>query len=118
MARGGYRPGSGPKKGTKYKKRCDKSKPKRPSIPADIQAEAAAANMAPLDYMLKIMRDPKSDDARRDRMASWAAPYCHARKGEGAGKKQDKDDRAKAAGKGKFGAGAPPQLKGIMGGKR
>jgi len=110
MARGGYRPGSGPKKGTKYKKKGDKSeKPKRKKgIPDDIQAEAATANMTPLDYMLKVMRDLTADIARRDRMASYAAPYCHPRKGEGAGKKQDKDDRAKKAGAGKFGAGAPP----------
>ena len=109
--RGGYRPGSGPKKGTKYKKRgdnVDKPERKKKSISADIQDEAAAANMTPLDYMLMVMRDKGADAARRDRMASYAAPYCHPRQGEGSGKKQDKDDRAKKAGAGKFGAGAPP----------
>ena len=111
MARGGYRPNSGPKKGTKYKKKGDKAeKPKRKKgIPADIQAEARAENLDPLTYMLKVMNDDtETDNARRDRMAVSAAPYMHARKGEGAGKKQDKDDRAKKAGAGKFGAGAPP----------
>ena len=112
MARGGYRPNSGPKKGAKYKKRGDKAvKPKRKKgIPADIKADAKAADLDPLTYMLKVMNDTEADIARRDRMASVAAPYCHPRKGEGAGKKQDKDDRARAAGKGKFGAGAPPRL--------
>ena len=62
----------------------------------------------PLTYMLKIMNDPNEDKEARARMAIAAAPYCHPRKGEGAGKKQDKDDRAKKAGAGKFGAGAPP----------
>src|SRR5262245_427836 len=36
----------------------------------------------PLDYMLKVMRDPKADKARRDRMAIAAAPYCHERVGD------------------------------------
>jgi hypothetical protein len=33
----------------------------------------------PLEYMLRIMRDPTVDDARRDKMASLAAPFCHPR---------------------------------------
>ena len=112
MARGGYRPNSGPKKGTKYKKRgeSDVKKPKRPknSIPEDIISDAKAANLEPLAYMLKVMNDEDADSARRDRMAGLAAPYCHPRKGEGQGKKDEKADRAKAAGDGKFRPSAPP----------
>jgi hypothetical protein len=63
--RGGARPGSGPKKGTKYKPRASKGKgkpavepkTKKPEVPQDIQDEAALQNMTPLDYMLKVMRD-------------------------------------------------------------
>lgn len=33
----------------------------------------------PLDYMLKVMRDPKADHRRRDAMAMAAAPYLHPR---------------------------------------
>jgi len=33
----------------------------------------------PLAYMLRIMRDPAVDDARRDRAATAALPFCHAR---------------------------------------
>ena len=120
--RGGYRPNSGPPKGTKYRPRAPKSegavKPKRtrqprkpPGIPAEIKAEAAAENLEPLAYMLKVMNDPGADNGRRDRMAIAAAPFLHPRKGEGAGKKEDKADRAKAAGGGKFRAGTPPQIK-------
>ena len=29
------------------------------------------------DYMLRVMRDEKADDARRDAMAKAVAPYCH-----------------------------------------
>jgi len=112
MARGGYRPNSGPKKGTKYRKKGETPNPKqkrgKKGIPADIAAEAKAANLDPLTYMLKVMNDETADEARRDRMATSAAPYMHPRKGEGQGKKEEKDDRAKTAGKGKFGAGASP----------
>ena len=83
-------------------------------LAAEVDGEQPKAGNAeeldPLTYMLKIMNDPNEDKEARARMAIAAAPYCHPRKGEGAGKKQDKDDRAKAAGAGKFGAGAPPRL--------
>lgn len=130
MARGGYRPGSGPQKGAKYRPRAPKpdgvtkqkrsKKPKgSPGIPADIQAEAVAENMTPLAYMLKVMNDPsETDKARKDRMAVSAAPYMHPRKGEGAGKKEEKSSRAKTAGEGRFKASAPPQLKVISKGAK
>jgi len=65
-------------------------------------------DLEPLDYMLKVMNDPNEDKELRARMAIAAAPFVHARKGEGQGKKQDKDDRAKTAGAGKFKAGTAP----------
>jgi hypothetical protein len=34
----------------------------------------------PLQYMLKVMRDKKADNQRRDEMARAAAPYVHARR--------------------------------------
>lgn len=40
---------------------------------------AVALGMLPLEYMLKVMRDPRVKNARRDQMANWAAPYCHPR---------------------------------------
>jgi hypothetical protein len=33
----------------------------------------------PLDYMLRVMRDPLADDKRRDDMADSAAPYLHSK---------------------------------------
>ena len=77
-------------------------------VDGDQPKTETAEELDPLTYMLKIMNDPNEDKEARARMAIAAAPYVHPRKGEGAGKKQDKDDRAKVAGKGKFGAGAPP----------
>jgi hypothetical protein len=73
--------------------------------------EAALEDILPLDLMLRYMRDPREDKEFRVRLATAAAPYCHPRKGEGAGKKDEKQDRAAKAGAGRFAASAPPQLK-------
>jgi hypothetical protein len=110
MARGGYRPGSGPAKGTKYRPRGTKvSAKKKTDIPEDIAEKAAAFGMTPLEFMLKVMNDPTEDKDLRARMAVSAAPYIHARKGEaGTGKKDEAAERARQAGQGKFAAGRPP----------
>ena len=157
MARGGFRPGAGRKKGTKDSKPRKgsakseeaekireilsygiKAKAKlyhdyltrinrgeKLSVPdqkmVDKLAEELAATLSeseragtvaerfePLAYMLSVMNDPTADKERRDRMTTAAAPYCHPRKGEGQGKKDEKADRAKAAGEGKFRPSAPP----------
>jgi hypothetical protein len=60
---------------------------RRPSAATDaieIPSEAATAvavptTESPLDYMLRVMRDPTQGDARRDAMAKAALPYVHAR---------------------------------------
>lgn len=66
MARGGPRPGAGRPKGAKTAR-------------MDIDDDAQAAEMSPLDYMLSVMRNTKADATRRDRMAQAAAPFVHAR---------------------------------------
>jgi hypothetical protein len=43
------------------------------------QAEIVKSGISPLDYMLKVMRDPKVEADRRDRMAAAAAPFQHPR---------------------------------------
>jgi phage terminase small subunit len=108
--RGGYRPNSGPKKGAKYKTKGTAKAPtpkKINGIPADIVADAAAENLDPLTYMLKVMNDPSVDPVRRDRMAVSACPFLHPRAGE-SGKKEGKEERAKEAGMGKFATGRAP----------
>jgi hypothetical protein len=61
--------------------------------------EAAKNGMSPLEYMLSIMRDPTATEARRDRMAMAAAPYCHAKLfGAGPGKKDQQAEAAATAG--------------------
>ncbi len=72
------------------------------------KADAKTENLDPLTYMLKVMNDDGAEKDRRDRMAIAAAPFCHARKGEGKGKKDERDDRARAAGSGKFAPSRAP----------
>ncbi len=171
MARGGYRPGAGRKKGSKDKQprkvkpgKTTKAKAKAPKTQLDPEKQkikellsfdlkakakfyneflarvskgerltiaekkmmgqlatelsegltdddkerASADNLTPLDYMLKVMNDPTADKERRDRMAIAAAPFLHPREGEGKGKKDEKAERAKKAGSGKFAPSRPP----------
>lgn len=42
-------------------------------------AEIAATGETPLEYMLRVMRDPSADHPRRDSAAKDAAPYVHNR---------------------------------------
>jgi len=124
MPRGGHRPGSGPQKGAKYKPRATKeqkldaiTKPKKEKVAKEPEAkstdglvtvmDAPPENLTPLEYMLRTMNDPGETAARRAWAAQSAAPYCHSRKGEG-NKKEERGDKAKAAGSGKFAASPPP----------
>jgi len=75
--------------------------------PLTVQGETET----PLEFMLRIMNDPNEPEEFRARMAVSSAPFCHARVGEGLGKKEEKNERAKTAGAGRFRASAPPQIK-------
>jgi hypothetical protein len=136
MPRGGYRPGSGPAKGSHYKPRVPKVpgdepvkvkktvkktveivEPKAPAkkkacVPVDVVADAATANQTPLEFVLSVMRDKEIDVNRRDRMAALALPFCHPKAGE-KGKKEEKSEKAKAASSGKFAPSRPPALKAV-----
>ena len=103
MPRGGPRPGAGRPKGSKNKKKA-----KRKTRPSK-----RVKKKLPLEYMLRVMNDDSADEDRRDKMAYWAAPYCHPKADKKTGKKQDRADRAKKAGSGRFSAAAPPKLKAV-----
>jgi hypothetical protein len=45
---------------------------------AFLEAAQAGGEM-PLDYMLRVVRDPNAPAKRRDEMAKAAAPYVHAK---------------------------------------
>lgn len=67
MARGGARLGAGRKKGQATK------------INAQARKKAIEGGITPLEYMLKVMRNPRADTERRDGMAKAAAPFVHAK---------------------------------------
>ncbi len=67
--------------------------------------------VTPLELILKGMNDPNESKETRYRLAIAAAPFVHPRKGEGLGKKDEKNERAARAGSGKFRSSAPPLLK-------
>ena len=62
---GGIRAGAGRKRGSVNR------------ASAEAIAMANEGGESPLACMLRIMRDKKASDARRDDMAKAAAPYCH-----------------------------------------
>ena len=64
---GGPRPNSGRPKG-----KPNKATKAREQI-------IASAGITPLDYMLRILRNEKADDAQRQWAAEKAAPYVHPR---------------------------------------
>lgn len=70
---------------------------------------AMDAGKKPLDYMLGVMNDETADDERRDKMAMAAAPYLHAKRGEG-GKKEERQAAGQKASSGKFAASEAPKL--------
>jgi hypothetical protein len=63
--RGGARAGAGRKPGSPNKKT------------AELQAAVAETGETPLDFLLRIMRDDKADEARRIDCAKAAAQYIH-----------------------------------------
>lgn len=103
MARGGFRPGAGRPAGSKKK-----------AALADPVSKAAAKSQpgnakTPLEYLLSVMNDPTVSEERRDRLAIAAAPFVHARAGA-EGKKDERAERAKRAGAGKFAPPPAPKL--------
>ena len=62
----GKRPGAGRPKGAK-------------SIVTEEAIRKAGEGETPLEYMLRVMRDQREADERRDKMAIGAAPYMHAK---------------------------------------
>lgn len=78
------------------------SQPTPPPPVVEINTEAS-----PLDFMLAVMRNPGVDDKLRLEAAKAAAVYIHTKKAD-AGVKDEKAERAKKAGAGKFAAAAAP----------
>ena len=71
MARG-FKTG-GRKKGSKNKKKG------LADLKTEVVVQSAQTSETPLEYMLRVMRDPMHPNQRRDEMARAAAPYVHAK---------------------------------------
>ena len=71
-------------------------------------AKTLPATDSPLEFLLNVMRDDNFDPKLRLEAAKTAAQYCHLKKGDG-GIKDEKAEKAKKAGTGKF-ASAPAPL--------
>jgi hypothetical protein len=110
--RGGYRPGSGPAKGTKYKPRAPKPGKEDKATPPDVAPvlsegdakQAKTENLEAAEFLRRVWNDTKIDMALRLR----AAEIVYKQSSGPKGKKEEKNDKAKQAGHGRFAAGAPP----------
>ena len=136
MPRGGARPGAGrPKKQPTTKALAKKPAAKKPDPaktdgdgyktnenwpfgqerPPEAEPPEDLSNLTPLEYLLQVMRNPTEEPPRRMQAAQLAAPYCHAKMGEG-GKKEAKQAAAKQVAS-RFAPSAPPRLA-AAGGKK
>ena len=94
------------------------SQPVKDEPEAPPAADPDLSGLTPLDYLLQVVRDPSADQRVRIQAASIAAPFVHAKKGDGAGKKEAAAGAARAAaGGGRFSAAAPPKLAAVGGRK-
>jgi len=66
IGRGGARPGAG-------------RPPNKPIFETPQQRQHYAGITSPVDYLLRVMRDPNAGVRRRDRAAVAAARYCRAK---------------------------------------
>jgi len=71
----------------------------KPTEPGDPDAKA---------FLEGLMASQKVDQKTKIQVANILLPYQHPRKGEGAGKKEEKGERAARAGQGKFAPSKPP----------
>lgn len=150
MARGGFRPGAGRKKGTGKKQKADaknlpflakaeeiaafyaglmeKARSGQKMTPDDRQqlnallqdmtlihgglevapAEQADETKDAKEYLEKLLAMNGLDKKTKIQVANILLPFQHQRIGEGKGKKEEKDERAKRAGAGRFAPGKPP----------
>ena len=104
MPRGGPRPGAGRPVGSKTKR----------VVKNNLKAKKDNNNdIMPFEYMLDIMRDENEPDDRRDKMAYYLLPYLYPKASMAKGKKEERDEKAKLAGAGRFSASQPPKLKAL-----
>ena len=87
---------------------------KPPVLDLEVNGEESAFDFSkamtftdPKAFLIATMNDYDADAKLRVDAAKALMPFIHPRKGEG-GKKEEKENAAKTASKGKFGAAPPP----------
>lgn len=110
----------GPRKNAGGKRAGAGRKPKAGAVPKSANAPAPAtiavdgATRDPLEFLELVMNDPKVDIKQRIRAGIAAAQYRHTKRHDG-GKKEEADEKAGKAAKGRFSVRKPPSLK-VVGG--
>jgi phage terminase small subunit len=96
MPRGGYRPGAGRPRGSRTA-RPDLQLVESPfgSFDALVQPRSPESDdLSPMQFLLRVMRDPNEMSERRDRAAALLLPYMHSRRA-GKSKKEAEAERAR-----------------------
>lgn len=105
MPRGGARPGAGRPKGSKNRPAT------MPEGALSAPAVPEGGALTPLEYMLAVMNDATQLPERRDRMAQAAAAYVHTKSAEAIpGKREQANQAAQEAARGRFAPRQPPKL--------
>ncbi len=86
----------------------------RDSDSEDGLTDEQRAGLAPLEYLLAVMRSPRASKSARLQAAIQAAPYMHAKPAPMGKKEQRSEDAKKPS---RFAPGAPPKLAAV-GGKK
>jgi hypothetical protein len=76
----------------------DRQRKPRLPLPQDVATAAETKGISPLQYLLRVLNNPRASARRRDRAAVVAARYLHSRPGDSIGKKRQLLEAARAAG--------------------
>ena len=108
MAKGGYRPGAGrPRGSTTAGKKVKAAEKALQAAPQGSHRFETALDFA----MAAINGEVEADMDGKIRLAIAAMPFQHPKKeATAAGKKEQREEKAKAAASGKFAPPAPPKL--------
>jgi hypothetical protein len=80
-------------------------------LAAEVSGKTKAEEISNTDakvFLEGLLINPVVDQKTKIQIANILIPYQHARKGETIGKKDEKSEKAKTAGNGRFAAGKPP----------
>lgn len=111
MPRGGARPGSGPKKGARYKKTLKPLPVERAAADLALGPSSGAKFQDAHEFAMNVINDSSASMDDKVRLAIAVMPYQRPKLAEApAGKKTTAADAAKAASVGRFATPTGPKL--------